>query len=347
MAAADIVFADSFSRYKVTDFSDTALQANFFSRYTNGGLSNSFSSINSNGRNGACISLGRGGGNFFKTLKHSTEWVTGFAYRIDGAGSAGVDEFYSISNNATVLFSMRQAIDGTLAMYAGNSPIGVTERALIKGRWYYIECDVVFSGNPVSVTAEVRVNGHIEMTGTGSSSVSTADLLSQNAKGNVHTFTGLGALGGGCSFDDLYIKNATGYYGDIRVVALFPNGDGSASDWTPTAGSHYQSVNTHPADLTNYVAASVVGDIDKWDWEDCPGFSGTIKAVNISMLARKDDEGTKSFKTITGTTVSDDFFVSDVTPEYYEWSLEDDPAAGPGWTQVGFNATQWGVKLIS
>ena len=343
-----VVFAESFSRYKVTDFGDTDLQANFYSRYTNGGLSNNFASINSNGRNGACISVGRGSGSFFKTLPHSSEWVTGFAYRIDGAGAGGVDEFYSIGNNNTLLFSLRQAIDGTLVMYAGPNVIAVTERALLKSRWYYIEVDVSFSGSTITTTAELRINGHVEASGSASTAVNISSLLSGNAKGNVHTFSALGAVGGGNSFDDVYIKNASGYYGDIRVVALFPNGDASPTDWTTHgSGTHYLDVNTHPVDLTKWVESNTVNQVDMWDWEDCPGFSGTIKAINIGLLARKNDEGTRSFKILTGSTLSDEFFVSDVTPEYYEWALETDPATGLAWTQVGFNATQWGPKLIS
>ncbi len=150
----------------------------------------------------------------------------------------------------------------------------------------------------------------------------------------------------------MYIKNTAGYYGDIRIVALFPNGDGATLQWTPSTGvTHYLMVNTHPVDLTKYLKDLTPGDIDTWDWEDCPGFSGTIPAINISMDARKDDEGTKSFKIVVGNTgteaESDEFFVSNLTPEYYEFGLELDPGTGLPWTQVGFNAKQFGVKLIS
>ena len=147
------------------------------------------------------------------------------------------------------------------------------------------------------------------------------------------------------------MKDTTGYYGDIAIVGIFPNGDGGESDWTPISGSiHYLMVNSHPVDLSKYLFDLTPGDLDTWNWDDAPGFSGTIKAINIGMDARKDGEGTKSFEIVVGTTGteahSDEFFVSDLTPEYYEMGLETDPATGVAWTLAGFNAKEFGIKLI-
>jgi hypothetical protein len=69
------------------------------------------------------------------------------------------------------------------------------------------------------------------------------------------------------------------------------------------------------------------------------------------VLAQKDDEGTKSFKIVTGATgtdaQSDEFFVSSANPEYYEFSLKLDPQTGLPWTAAGVNALIAGVKCIS
>lgn len=350
-----VLFKDSFTDYKIAFFSDATLQQQFQYRYqripTDG-----FTQIVNTGRNGNCIQGGRGSGVWAKTLPHSAEWVTGFAYRIDGSGSGGSDTFYALMNNNANLFQLKQGADGTIQLIAGNvTLIAVSDRALVGGRWYYIEVHVTLSGStPISCTAELRINGHVEASGTASTGINASGLLSGAANANVHTFTFLSAVGGGNSFCDLYTKNAAGYYGDERVFACYPNSDGPTLTWTPNSGvTHWDRVSTHPVDLTKWLSTATVGNIDLWGFDDCPVFSGAINAVNIRVLAQKTDEGTKSFKIVcanpAGTVLieSQEFFVSNSTPEYYEFSLETDPATGLAWTQSGFNATLWGVHLIS
>lgn len=346
-------FADSFSRYKVATANDADLFGDLAGRYTNLSGVKSGIAIISGGRNGQCLELGFGS-SVAKALNHSARWVFGFAYRLT-APQAANDLIYSIYNNSNQMFALFQNVDGTLQIRAGNvNGIGVTERALDVGRWYYIEGDLTLSGTtPITATVELRINKHVESSGSGSTGINASQNLSFASTGGVDAnYHQLSGPTGTADFDDLYIKNNAGYYGDIRIVALFPNGDGGKSDWTPNSGStHFDRVDTHPLDLTKWLETAVANNIDTWDWQDVPGFSGTIKAVNISLFARKDDEGTKSFKIVVGNTgtlgASDEYFVSDVLGEWYEWGQETDPNTGIAWTQAGFNATQWGAKLIS
>jgi hypothetical protein len=337
------IFAESFERYKAAVFSDASLLQNFLERWTtNFGLSQSITT----GRNGQGLSMPFGA-TVSKTLAHGAEWVVGFAFRSDSipTTNAGI---WGLNNNSNALVGINFNVDGTLSLQAAGS-IAVSQRALHKSRWYYIEAHVTLSGaTPIMVAAELRINGKVECSGSGSTGANASAQLSNDATGNVHTFAG--PTGGG-TFDDIYIKDAAGYYGDIRIIALYPNGD-VVTGWTPSAaGTHYTLVNEHPADEdVTYVKTATANLQDIYDWQDCPGFSGTIKAIDISALARKDDEGTKSFKIVVGDTgteaASDEFFVSD-TYEYYEYGLETDPATGLAWTQAGFNAKRFGVKLIS
>lgn len=341
-----VLFKDSYTRYGTGTFSDPVLLANFLSRYTSG----AFASIGNDGRNGFAVHLASGGGaQFFKTLPHSSRWVIGRAYRAATQPSA-VDPIYNLLNNNTQLFSLRHAADGTLALFAGSGTfIAVTDRSLFTNRWYYIELDITLSGSTVSVTAELRINGHVEASGTASTGLAATSLLSATANANVHEFGSIQGTGAGNSMTDLYIKNEAGYEGDVIVAAAYPDGDGGILDWTPNSGSsHFDRVNSHPVDATKFLSTATPGDIDLWTFT-VPSFSGTIPGINISVLAQKNDEGTKSFKIVVGTTgtdaESDEFFVSDTVPEYYEFSLALDPATGmpwlPGQTIVA------GVKLIS
>jgi hypothetical protein len=353
-------FADSFSRYKIAHFDDAALAANFNSRYTASNLGVA-QEIDNTGRTGQCLRMHAAGQSFFKTLRHASRWVVGFAFRADATSGAS-ETIYALLNNNLGIFSLRHNADRTLSLWGGpfifyGAPFATSTRALLQGRWYFLEVDISVSGTPnLIVTAELRINGKVECSGTltvpdaSGSPVPLTALISQDATANVHLFNSWLGILQGYSLDDLYIKTGAGYYGDLRIRARYPNGDATPLDWTPDSGTvHFDRVNTHPVDLTKNLSDDVPTHVDLWEWEDC-GISGTIVGIDIGILARKDDEGTKSFKIKVGGSPgaeSDEHNVSDVNPEYYEYCLEIDPNTGVAYTPASFNAILAGAELIS
>lgn len=338
-----VLFKDSFERYDVGNATG-ALLDNLLARYTQ--ISGA-PEIITTGRNGQAIRVNNA--SFSKALAHSSRWVIGFAYRRNQPPT-GNSEIYQLANNTNQMCRLIQDGDGTLSLRAGNTTvIGVTTRAVNDDRWYYIELDMtVGGGSPVTMTAELRINGNVEASGNGSTGFNSTDNLSQDATGNFHIFDGIPGLSVSCDFDDLYIKNEAGYEGDPKVIPAYPSGDGGTVQWTPQSGtSHFAMVDTHPVDLTKWVETTATNSIDLWSFV-LPN-SGPIVAINFSVLARKDDEGTKSFKIVCGPTgadaLSDEFFVSDVTPEYYEFSLKTNPTTGTAWVPGGTITA--GIKLIS
>lgn len=339
-----VLFKESFGRYDVGSVTG-ALLANLLSRWTSvsGALT-----ISNTGRTGQCANLNQA--SLGKVLAHSSRWVSGFAYRRNNP-TVGNQSRYEILNNDNQMCRLLEDSDATLSLRAGNSNIiAVTTRALHTGIWYDLELDSTLSGaTPINCAAELRINGHVEASGSGSTGFNVADNLSQAADANYHVFSGLTGVGNSASFDDIYIKNEAGYEGDIRAIPAYPSGDGGTLQWTPQSGTdHFAMVDTHPVDLTKWLATATPGHMDLWTVV-LPSFSGSIVAVNISVLARKDDEGTKSFKIVVGPTgtdaLSDEFFVSDVTGEYYEFSLKLNPTTGLAF--VPGSTITIGVQLIS
>lgn len=337
-----VLFKDSFDRYDTGSISG-ALLDNFLSRWTSiGGVP----VITGTGRNGQAIEFGNS--NASKALPHSSRWVVGFAYYASAPGNT--QNLYQLSNNDKILARVLFDTDSTVSIRAGNSTqVGVTNRALNQNRWYYIEVDVTLSGSsPIMAAVELRINGHVEASGSGATGINASDTLSGDSTANFHQFFGITGVGNFARLDDLYIKNEAGYEGDPKGIPVYASADGGTLQWTPqSGGSHFAMVDTHPVDLTKWVAGTGTNDIDLWKFV-LPN-AGAIVAINFSVLARKDDEGTKSFKIVIGSNgsaaQSDEFFVSDVTPEYYEFSLKTDPSAGGTWTPGG--TITWGVKLIS
>lgn len=342
------LLAESWSRYGTGNIVPGTLLDNMLYRYTTvtgGEIGSAF------GRNGNGIRLSNA--TITKTHVHSNVWTVGFAVKFP-APTDNNDTIYSIRNNDRTMFQLRHNTDQTLTMIAGANLnlIGTTDRALLNGRWYYVDFNVQFSGSgPITCDGELRINGNIEASGSASTDWTSSQLISGDNKANRQYLSGL-VNAQSVYYDDFYFKNTAGYYGDVRIIALYPNGEGGSLMWNPATGSvHYIMVNTHPVDITKFVQTATPGDIDTYEWEDIPGFSGIVKAVNMGFLLNKDDEGTKSAKIVFGSTgldeESDEFFVSSDTPEYFEHSNENDPATGMPWTQAGWNATQAGIKLVS
>ena len=343
-----VLFKDSFQRYDVGG--GAGVIANLHQRYT--ALSGAPEIITSSF--GQELSLANSG--ISKTLQHSSRWVVGHRYRYGSTGLAD-GAIYELKNNTTQLFALFQDGDGTMSIRTNNggTVLAVTDRALLADIRYMIEWDVTLGGGtPITVTAELRINGQVVASGGPTSTgFNASQLLSLAADANVHRFSAaFGGAGTGSVLKDLYIKNEAGYEGDVRIVPIYPASDGGILDWTPDSGStHFDRVNSHPVDITKWLSTATPGNIDLWGFDSLPAFSGTIVGINISVLAQKDDEGTKSFKIVTGATgtdaESDEFFVSSNNPEYYEFSLKLDPLTGLPWTAAGVNALIAGVKCIS
>ncbi len=341
---ADFIFKESWERYALGAISGSLLD-NILMRWTS---ADGIFSIVTPGRYGQALRMSQA--QVSKALPHSSRWVTGFGYRRN-QNTVGDESRYQIFNNNNQMCRLLEDSDATLSLRAGNSNvIAVTNRALNTGRWYDLELDVTLGGGtPITCDAELRINGKVEASGSGSTGFNSSDQLSGDATGNFHQFAGVTGFGNSADFDDIYIKNFAGYEGDARVIAAYATGDGGILQWTPNSGStHFDRINSHPLDLTKFLSGATPGDIDLWTFV-LPSFSGTIPGINISVLARKDDEGTKSFKIVFGPTgtdaQSDEFFVSDLTPEYYEFSLKTNPTTGLAF--VPGDTITLGVKLIS
>jgi hypothetical protein len=138
----------------------------------------------------------------------------------------------------------------------------------------------------------------------------------------------------------------------VRVEPIFPNGDGGTLQWTPLGGgSQYNKINENPADGdTSYLSSSTPGNISVFDWQDIPTFTGTVKTVQLSYYARKDDEGTRTFRGNIGNTGSEEqtaTYSLGGNYLYYHQAFDVDPATGLPWTQPNFNAKKFGIELVA
>ena len=308
------------------------------------------------------------GGNAGITLSHQSAWVAGFAVYFNGAPATYNGFVYNASHAGQVeLIRLRLESDATLSILTANSGVliaNTTPFSFHDNTWYYLECKYNLSGGtatPIQTTATVRIDGSIRASGTGTCGFNTTALLLQTPTINAHGIANP-VVNGNTYIKDLYIfdqgsTDTNDFAGDCTFVFVVPDGD-VTTGWDLSSGSvSFSLVNEVPPDGdTSYVQSSNTGTVinsatDNFTWQDIPAFTGTIVAVQYLGFLRKTGEGKKSVKLTVGpsggfTQVSEEFFLND-NYLYYRLPMGTDPATGVTWTQSGFNATDFGIEVIS
>lgn len=139
--------------------------------------------------------------------------------------------------------------------------------------------------------------------------------------------------------------------GQPRVEALFPDGAGNYSAWTPTAGANYTNVDeTTPNDDTDYVASSTVAQRDSYTYSNMLGAAATILAVALVPRIRKDDAVARTVKRFVragGVDYDGAAVAVPATYGYLQEILAVNPATGLAWTPAEVNAIEAGIKVES
>lgn len=237
--------------------------------------------------------------------------------------------------------------DGTLSL----TGYGVTAFTLPFNTYTYLEFDVTIHNTTGAIN--VYVNGVLQLAATG--------LNTRAGTGNNYaTQCSLGYQGNGNTkdvyYDDFYILDTTGtalnaVLGDVRIDALMPDGAGDSTQWTPSAGSNYQCVDETPRnDDTDYVSSANIGDKDLYSIADLSVVAGAIKAVVVTMRARKDDAGTRTVKAkvkhggVEGNGADRGMSTSYA---YSQDAFPTNPSTGSAWTIAEVNAAQVGVEVVA
>jgi len=215
--------------------------------------------------------------------------------------------------------------------------------------WVYVEFKVVIHDSAGIV--QTKINGVLDI-----------DISGQDTLNGSNAYCGSVlirpvATYGSYYWDDFYICNGQGtknndFLGDIRIDPLRPNGAGTYTDFTPSAGSNYQNVDeTYPDDDTTYNDGASVADQDSYALENLPSpASTTIHGVKSQITVRKTDAGAMECKILTraGTTddLGDTINLSDSFVTYTK-ILEDNPDDSAAWEDADVNGMEVGVEITA
>lgn len=231
-----------------------------------------------------------------------------------------------------------------LVLYRGGTLIGSYTTTFLASQLYYIEISATIADS--GGTCVVRYNGQTVINFTGDTrnggSTTVVDSVMIVANGGVSPHV-----------DDFYICDDTGsaphnnFLGDIRVQTIVPNAAGSSTQFTPSSGANYTTVDELPYSTSDYVSSSTSGHRDTYALSNI-GATSTIYGLQNNIIAKKTDAAALSLKSAlkSGATLSygsstvlsaNDALVRDLRTQ--------DPDTSAAWTDSGVNALEAGFEV--
>lgn len=351
-----IIFMDSFDHYSDADYNK---------KWTGKvGASDSTSINGSHGRFGTSGIYGQSGrqdGSFYKNdLPSSQVYIVGCAYAY--LQDPGTNQIWTIRDMSTSHISLR--IDSTRKLYVYNhatsSSSSYSSVILTISSWYYIEMKVKIDSTNGGVW--VKVNG-IDQIKLGAYADTPMGLDTLNGSGSAIANSVVFGSSGGSSFswhgDDIYVCDDSGsvnkdFLGDIRVEYLVPTGAGVKTQFTPSTGSNWQTVDEVTPSDTDYNSSSTLGAMDLFGMKNLAG-NGLVYGVQTVLQSKKDDAGFRrvkpAFFKAGGIGGTDRYYMGTQSPVSDTFDLAPtqifatSPDTGVVWTVDEVNALQYGYAV--
>jgi len=320
--------------------------SSFADWYANSGASSTLTSLSTNG--------GRWGNKALNVSAYVNMWlpsaystvIWGFAWK---AVSSSDPMYISLQDTTTVQCVLRFT-GGIPYFQRGSTTIATGTQVITTSAWNYYE--IKLTVHPSAGSFEVRVNGVVQMSGSGVNTRVTA-----NNQVNQYGFSHYGG-GGNHNFCDMYLCDTSGsantdFLGDTRVEYLVPTGAGVRSQFTPSAGSNWQTVDDVAGD-TDYNSNNQPGAMDLFTMADLAG-SGLVRGVQAISRAKKDDAGFRKaspvFYKASGLGGTARFYKGSQVPVLDSFSnlplqmFNTSPDTGVAWTVDEVNALQCGYAV--
>jgi len=270
----------------------------------------------------------------------TSQWNTPSIALYDGSGTKHVS--FHLDENRDI-----DVYDGANSVIATTSGVSILSQA-----WYYIEIKAIIDDSVGQIV--IKVNGTNILTTTADKDT----LNGSNAYVQKVYFSGAYGIAN-AYWDDFYWLDGSGdaphndFLGDIRVDVLRPNGAGSHTEFTPSAGSNYQNVDETPGpdDDTTYNDGDTTNDEDSYALGNLPAPSGTtIYGVKSQITARKTDAGDRKCKVITRSGGSDYLGAEISLLDSFQTMAEideDNPDDSSAWEDADVNGMEVGIKVTA
>jgi hypothetical protein len=273
--------------------------------------------------------------------------VTGLALKV----SEIVDNLILLEcrDGATVHVALRLQADGELGVYRNTTLLGATSGLnLLANNWYHVGLKATINNSTGAVELRVGEVTVLNLTSQDTQNGGSAQVTNLNLRKPSSALT--------VWWDDWYVCDTAGsvnndFLGNVKVVAVFPDGEGTTNDWTPSAGADNSAMvdETTVDDDTTYVEAGSTDDKDLYTYGALPGTIGAIKGIQINEDCRETDASPFSIKTVirSNGTESDDAGQAIGSTNYTTKHRisETNPDGGGAWTESAVNAAEFGIKV--
>jgi hypothetical protein len=302
------------------------------------------------GRTGDGLRLGTAGScHLTRTLDNNyATYGVRFAFQVKATITfdQGIVEF---RDSTTPHITLYIKADHRLEIKRGQSTVLATSTAtLSQNVWYDIEMKATIDDSTGAV--EVRVNG---------SSVPWITVSSADTRNGANAYTNsirLGHGGGGEkeTWVDDYIEWDTSgsaptntFLGRAACYVLRPDGVGATTQFTPSAGANYTTVDETTPDDTDYVESSTVGNKDTYTIGNLSG-TGTILGVAVSYRAKATDAGAIQGRGVVRHSTLESYGATAAPATSYTYRqdvFELNPSTGVAWTVTEVNAAEIGQQV--
>jgi len=153
---------------------------------------------------------------------------------------------------------------------------------------------------------------------------------------------------GGTWYFDNVIMDDSAYPGVTYIQGITVTGAGSNTTYTPSTGSNYTCVDEIPPSAVDYVYTDTANNIDTYTTSDVTGTLGTIKVVQVQIVAFcTGSTATPKMDAVVRVSSAEysstDIVLTTVPVEYVKvWEL--DPSTSVAWATSGINAMEIGMK---
>lgn len=345
-----LLFMDSFDHYSTAQIGRkwTEASSNITINTTNGRRSSGSIRNSTSTTQAAKKSLGT----------NAATIIVGFALKITG-GVSQAGYIFGFGDAGTDQMTLFVNLDATISIRRSTTNVATSVATLnVSGAYQYIEIKVEHGA---AGSYEVRLNGANILSASGVDTTNTANNYANQIIlfGRVGSTLGGMAAGSSSDIDDLYVCDGTGsanndFLGDVRVDCYMPSGNGNSSQLVGSDGNstdNYLLVDETPAnDDTDYVESANINDKDTYQFANMAHTPTAINGVQINMQAVKSDAGFRSIQSVIRSNGADtDGTAKPIGSGYvnYMQIAEVDPDTSAAWTQSGFNAAEFGMKVAA